>query len=152
MWTPIGDKAAFAPFEQQLNDDQDVVLNIVEKDPATYEEDLVNAIASGTGPDIYYMRNDWVAKYHGLAKPIPFQTSKYSNTVKDYQKMYPQAVVNEMVDAKKNIYGYPMSADPLVMFINGDLFSTLRAQLIQSSNGIDDATDEAAKKLSIHLG
>jgi ABC-type glycerol-3-phosphate transport system substrate-binding protein len=40
-------------------DDRLTGVTYVRKDSATYESDLVNALASGTGPDLFFLRDDW---------------------------------------------------------------------------------------------
>src|SRR5579885_3208840 len=37
-----------------------VNITFVKKDATTYEQDLVNALAAGTGPDIFAIHNDWL--------------------------------------------------------------------------------------------
>src|SRR6476661_5362721 len=41
---------------------KNVIINYVKKDAGTYENDLLNAYASGNGPDILSIHNDWVPK------------------------------------------------------------------------------------------
>ncbi|MDO8513616.1 MAG: extracellular solute-binding protein [bacterium] len=145
LWTPIGDEAAYAPFIERLQD-QDVVLNIVAKNPATYEDDLVNAIAAGQGPDIFLLKDDWVVKRYGMIYPIPYQKSRYSDTVKDFKNLYPSVVAQQMIGAKGDIFGYPISSDPLVLYTNRTIFDNLRMQLQSREEGIDEATDALMRR------
>ena len=40
-----------------------VKINYYKKNYATYENDLLNAIATGRGPDIMFLHHTWVPKY-----------------------------------------------------------------------------------------
>ena len=46
----------------------------VQKDPATYDNDLTNALARGEGPDLFFLPNDLVLKHSNKAVSIPFTT------------------------------------------------------------------------------
>src|SRR6185295_3261830 len=50
---------------------KNVSINFVKKDVNTYEQELVNAIAAGTGPDILSIHNDWLPKHQDKLAPMP---------------------------------------------------------------------------------
>lgn len=145
LWTPLGDESAYAPYVEKFNE-QDIVLNVVKKNPATYEEDLVNAIASNSGPDIFMIKNDWVPKHYQKISPILYEKSRYSDTVKDFKTMYPTAVANEMVGANGDIFGYPISSDPLVLYYNKGMMDDLKIELGKTDDGIDETTEALLSK------
>ncbi len=137
LWTPIGDEAAYAPIIEKLQE-TDTVLNIVAKNPATYEEDLVNAIASGGGPDIFMIKNDWVPKHYQKISPQLYTKSRYSDTAKDFKAMYPAAVANEMIGSGGDIFGYPATSDPLVLYVNQGMIDDYKVQLNNTEDGMSD--------------
>lgn len=141
MWTPIDDPSVYEPYMEALNE-TDLTLTVVKKDPSTYEEELVDAIASGGGPDIYLIKNDWVPKHYKKISALASTETRYSSTVAEYKKMYPVAVANEMVGQKGDIFGYPLSSDPLVLYINKEIIRDVKKELSEAENGIDEATDE----------
>ena len=145
LWTPLEDPSVYDPFMEKLNDKK-IKLNIIKKEPTTYKEDLVNAIASGSGPDIFLVKNDWVPQYYGLISPKGYQASSYSDSTKEYKAMYPSSVATEMVGPTGDIFGYPLSSDPLVLYLNKGMLSDLRRQMNASEAGMDSATDELLSK------
>ena len=42
-----------------------VEINYVQKDPATYEDELINALATPKGPDVFMFHNTWLPKRAG---------------------------------------------------------------------------------------
>lgn len=108
-------------------------INYVKKDYNEYIQDTTNALAAGQGPDIWMIRNDWVAKHYD--KLIPAPTSLI--TVDKYKEKYPDiAVNNNIIDEK--IYGLPLSIDTLVLYINSDIFQSKISEL-NKQNNYDDA-------------
>src|SRR3989338_4991209 len=58
---------AFAVVLRQAseNDKRLSQVSYVEKDAATYEEELTEALASGQGPDLFLLRQDFVMRNRG---------------------------------------------------------------------------------------
>lgn len=52
-------------------DDRLTGVTYVRKDPATYQSELVNALASGTGPDLYFMSQDTTVRDAAKTMHIP---------------------------------------------------------------------------------
>lgn len=96
-----------------------VQIEFVKKDITTYEADLVNALASGEGPDIYVINNSWVNKYKDKIQPAP--DNLY--TMKEYKDAFIDALYNDFVINNK-IYGAAMWVDSLGFFYNKDLMGT----------------------------
>lgn len=96
----------------------DVHVNYVQKDPLTLQSDLVNALASGTGPDLVMVTPaDVIAnKDRLLAIPytsLPLQT--FQNTFVD------QAALFTRTDG---VVAIPLLIDPMVMYYNRDLLTS----------------------------
>ena len=65
VWKPFEEQEALSPiFESYRKLHPNVNFHYVKKDVATYENELVNALASGTGPDIFSIHNDWLPQYY----------------------------------------------------------------------------------------
>lgn len=96
-----------------------VQIEFVKKDINTYEADLVNALASGEGPDIYVINNSWVNKYKDKIQPAPDNTY----TLKEYKDTFVDSLYNDFVINNK-IYGTAMWVDSLGLFYNKDLLGT----------------------------
>ena len=90
----------------------------VEKSKATFEDEFVNAIAEGNGPDAVLMNDDMLYAQRNKLQPIPFSVlseRNYINTFVDASTIY--------ID-EKGILGVPLSVDPLVMYYNKDIFAS----------------------------
>lgn len=96
-------------------DDRLIQVEYVQKDPATFEADLVNALASGTGPDLFFLRQDWAAHDATKTMHIPYSSlsrAQFQNTFLDAASPFL---------AEDGVIAVPIVADPLVLFWNRDL-------------------------------
>src|SRR3989344_6698244 len=50
---------------------KNVTINFVKKDIANYEADLIDALAAGTGPDIFTIHNYWLPKHADTLVAMP---------------------------------------------------------------------------------
>lgn len=82
-----------------------------------YEQELSNAMASGMGPDIYVIHNDWVDRYKN--KIIPFDEG--AKTAQSYERKFADVVSNDFLIDNK-IYGVPLSVDTLALYYNKTMF------------------------------
>ena len=85
----------------------------VQKSPETYEQELVNALAGGNGPDVFYFSNAWLIKHYRKLAPAP-QSLFTPQSIGD---AYPQVVSRDFV-SNSNVYAVPLYLDSLVMFYN----------------------------------
>lgn len=84
----------------------------------TYKKDLLEALASGQGPDIFLIRNDWLPSFGDKVVPAPaeiFSEKKFRNDFADV------AVSDFLADGK--VYAVPLSIGSLGLFYNKDLFN-----------------------------
>src|SRR3990167_10097758 len=84
IWGTL-DPAAFAVVLRQAaeNNGQLNQVTYEKKDPATFEAELTNALASGTGPDLFLLRQDYALKDAGKTSLIPFSAlskAQFENT------------------------------------------------------------------------
>lgn len=87
--------------------------------PETYKEDLVNAFASGKGPDIFMIRNAWRAPFEDKTAPAP----EGLLTERAYRAAFPDVVASDFIGTENKIYGIPLSVDSLALYYNKDLFN-----------------------------
>lgn len=91
-------------------------VSYVQKDPATYDKNLLEAFASGTGPDIFFLPDDLILKYTNKILLIPYTTLP--------QKTFTDTFVGEsnlyMTDG--GVLAFPLMIDPMVMYYNTSLF------------------------------
>ncbi len=86
-------------------------------DPATYEADLVNALAAGTGPDVFMIHNTWLPKHFDKLSPIPEKLLPYAS----FQNIFPE-VVRQDFAPNAAVYALPLYIDTLGMLYNKDIF------------------------------
>ncbi len=93
-------------------------VQYIRKDKTTYSNDLINAMASGNGPDLFMVTQDMVTQFSDKITVIPY------NSVS--QASYLNAYIDEgqLFLTPQGMLALPLSVDPLVMYWNRDMFST----------------------------
>ncbi len=93
---------------------------------ADYEKSLIDALASGTGPDLIMIDNTWLAKHRDILSPMPATSGSKTVqffTLSDFQKQFVDVVSKDLVYQDK-IYAIPLYVDTLALFYNKDMFNT----------------------------
>ena len=83
----------------------------------TYENDLINALAAGQGPDIFMIKNTWLLKHRDKIFPLPENQLSFSN----FQQLFPNVVSQDFI-FNKTVYASPLFIDTLVLYYNKDFF------------------------------
>lgn len=93
-------------------------LSYQEKDPRTYEQDILNAFAFGGVPDLFFISQELIHKYEDKLILIPFT-------------YFPERTFNETYIRAADIFkrpqgflGFPVFVDPLIMYYNQDLLES----------------------------
>lgn len=84
---------------------------------AGYEETLVNALASGKGPDVFMIGNHDVLSRGALLSAAPLTQV----SIEDIQSVFPQAVIQDFVYSGR-IYALPLYMDTLALLYNKQIF------------------------------
>lgn len=118
LWGTIPD-AQIRPIIDRINQDhrEEFTLNYVAKDPNTFEQDVVDALAGGTGPDLFELSQDLIVRQENKVFVVPFD-SLSERVFKDTF-----AEEGELYVTKEGILALPLSIDPIVMYWNRDMFS-----------------------------
>ncbi|MEZ6209462.1 MAG: extracellular solute-binding protein [Candidatus Paceibacterota bacterium] len=117
MWGTIS-KSSISELLADFNEqNKDYTVNYIQVDPSNYESSLIDALASGAGPDIFMMPDDFIWKHFNKIYPIPYERI----TVRDYVDRYIDGV--SIFRAPTAIFALPFTVDPLVMYYNRDLVS-----------------------------
>ncbi|MSR71008.1 extracellular solute-binding protein [Candidatus Kaiserbacteria bacterium] len=90
----------------------------VEKEPATYKDELINAIASGVGPDLFLTSEAQVSQFSDKLILIPYNSVSQSEFVSSYIEE------GQLFLTPQGSLALPFSVDPLVMYWNRDLFGS----------------------------
>ncbi|MEW5908049.1 MAG: extracellular solute-binding protein [Patescibacteria group bacterium] len=121
MWGPFPQESVnnFLNSFQQENRNK-FFITYVEKFPASYKDELLNSMAAGNPPDIWFMTQDMVIAYKDKVEKIPFEIfpeREFRDTFIDAGDVF--------LDKKENkVIAFPFFVDPLVLYWNKDLFSS----------------------------
>lgn len=94
---------------------QDVVY--VAKKPGTYEAELINAIAAGTGPDLIFLSQSDIGTLSDKTTLIPYSAVPQSTFVASYVDE------GQLFLTPQGTLALPFMIDPLVMYWNRDTFT-----------------------------
>ncbi|MCX6704375.1 MAG: extracellular solute-binding protein [Candidatus Woesebacteria bacterium] len=83
-----------------------------------YRERLTNALAKGTGPDIFTFHNSWVPMFRSDLDSLPASVVNPADYVKTF---YPTA--SSDLSTGNSIVGIPLGYDALTLYINEDIFN-----------------------------
>lgn len=92
-------------------------VKYIEKDKRMYIEEIVEALASGTGPDIFMLPHESLLRQEDKIAVIPYDS--YSE--RDFKDTFIEE--GELFLNEVGIYAIPFTVDPLIMYWNRDLFS-----------------------------
>ena len=136
IWNVFDDTDVFKPLIDQFKKEYPKVKITYYKKPVeTYEQDLINALAAGRGPDIFAAHNTWLAKHGDKIAPMKTSSSigEETMTVKEFRDSFVDVAAQDFVlapqDAQGNIYpeqiyGIPLYIDTLALFWNKDIFNS----------------------------
>ncbi|RJQ37176.1 extracellular solute-binding protein [Candidatus Parcubacteria bacterium] len=102
-------------------------IEYVPKDPRTYEAELLNALASGAGPDAFFLSNTLLAKHRDKVQPLQEQSLGY--TKQSLKAAFPDAVVDAVTGPDNELLGTPLYFDTLALFYNRDYLNTANIPL-----------------------
>lgn len=84
----------------------------------TYQQDLIRAMASDQGPDIFLVHNKWIPGFQDKIYPAPAEVLGEQKLRNDFVD-----VVADDFMANGAVYAVPLSVDSLALFYNKDLFN-----------------------------
>ncbi|QQR76396.1 extracellular solute-binding protein [Candidatus Nomurabacteria bacterium] len=117
MWGTIDD-GAFRDTIEDFNRNKDYSLRYIEKKSSTFDAELIEALASGKGPDLVLVSQDMLWKYKNKAYVIPYEG--YSERV-FLDTFIPES---EIYLVKEGILALPFTVDPLVLYYNKNTFTS----------------------------
>lgn len=119
-------------------------VQYIRKNQATYATDLVNAMASGSGPDLFMVTQDMVTQFSDKITTIPYSSIS--------QGVYINSYIDEgqLFLTPQGMLALPFSVDPLVMYWNRDMFST--AGIAKPPVTWNDFLDQAPRLTTLDAG
>jgi ABC-type glycerol-3-phosphate transport system substrate-binding protein len=121
VWKTFEDSQNLQPlFDMYTQKHPNVQIVYSKKNYETYEQDLLNALASGQGPDIFSIHNDWLPKFLDKTTPAPEKTF----SLRDYKTDFVDVVVEDFTHEDK-IYGTALAVDSLGLYYNKDILGSV---------------------------
>lgn len=91
-----------------------------------YEREVVNALAAGTGPDIWLVHHTWLPKHIDKLMALPESIKGLEQplmTFRDFQNQFVEVAVEDLT-LNNQIYALPLYVDTLALYYNRDLFNS----------------------------
>jgi|GEM_PF-1309122 len=148
IWSPFDEREAYSQLlGTYLANHPQVKIDfqyISAADAKDYEAKVVNAIAAGTGPDIWLIRSDWLPKHQTKLTPAP-KNIQWGDSAKGDQiealKAKVSGAIVEQNSRDGQLYGLPVAVDSLALYIN-------RAVVRAAQSDLSDANNSQADTLS----
>lgn len=128
IWGPLDDGDALYPILENYKKLNPQVYQIQYKKIAydTYKKELLDALASGQGPDILMIHNDWRPDFSNKIVPvpevIPGEQAEINLNEQKFRQDFVDVAAKDFLDQGK-IWAVPMSVNSLGLFYNKDLFN-----------------------------
>ena len=121
LWGPFPDRE-IRPLISKFNEDNADFFNVsyAEKNPANYEKELLNAMASGNSPDVWFVSQDMVLQYKDKILNVPFSSFPERN----FKDIFIDSGEVFLDGQQGGVTAFPFMIDPLVLYWNRDLFSS----------------------------
>ena len=97
-------------------------VTYVAKDPATYEAELLNALAAGGGPDVLFVKDEWLGRHGDKLRRLADGEDGYRR--RDFRATFADGLLGAIVDAEGALLGVPLGMDTLALFYNRDYFNS----------------------------
>ncbi|MEK7578929.1 MAG: extracellular solute-binding protein [Patescibacteria group bacterium] len=106
--------------EFNLANDNILTITYREFPPETFNQELIEALAAGRGPDAVIFTEDLIASYEDKLYTIPFATF----SERSFRDIYVEG--SELFLNAEGVLAFPIAVDPMVLYWNRALFNTAR--------------------------
>jgi len=105
--------ANLAPIVKEFNDaNPSFIVRYEEKAAETFDQDLLEALASGTGPDMFFLPDSLALHYANKILTIPYE----NYPLVDFKSVF--AGAGEVFLTSGGVLAFPMTIDPLMLYYN----------------------------------
>jgi ABC-type glycerol-3-phosphate transport system substrate-binding protein len=112
LWGTIPEATMSAVMKDFNDANPTFIVSYVQKSTDTFGQDLLEAVASGTGPDMFFLPDNLVFNYTNKIFIIPYQNYPLSSFKNNF------AGAGEVFLTSNGILAFPISIDPLMMYYN----------------------------------
>jgi len=139
IWGILPQGSMDTVLNELRNSNQDYQgVTYVQKDEKTFDNDLAQAIATGSGPDLVLISQEMLATEQAKLSVIPFSVISQRTYLDSF------VPIEDLFLASNGTYGIPFAVDPLVMYYN-------RNTLTQAGVAIPPSTWEGMTSLTEQL-
>jgi len=112
----IVDQRVMAQVKEAVG--QSVQISYVERSEESFDQDLVEKLASGSGPDIVLLPESLIIRHRDKIEPFPYE----SFPERQFRETFIQG--SELYLFPDGVLALPFSADPLVMYWNRPMYAS----------------------------
>jgi len=120
LWGTVKNQIISPLLEDFNRTNPTFIVKYVEKSPDTFDNDLLEALAEGVGPDMFFISDDLAFKYNNKIYTIPYQ----SFPVNTFKNAFVGA--GEVFLTSKGVLAFPLTVDPMVMYYNRSMLDANR--------------------------
>ncbi|MFC1731326.1 extracellular solute-binding protein [candidate division KSB1 bacterium] len=103
--------------ELSFDDSRFDQVTYIEKDSRSYDEELVEALASGNGPDIFFLEQDTILRHKDKISPIPYNVM----SEREFKDTFIEE--GELFLSVDGIIALPFIIDPMILYWNRDHYA-----------------------------
>ena len=112
LWGTVKN-ATMAPLLEEFNGaNPTFVVKYVQKGADSFDQDLLEALANGIGPDMFFLPDNLAFHYANKIITIPYTSYPLASFKNNF------AGAGEVFLTSRGILAFPLSIDPLVMYYN----------------------------------
>src|SRR3989344_1978248 len=97
-------------------------------DETNYEQQLLDALAAGTGPDIFMFHNTWLPKHQN--KIVGATAEQIS--VSTFRNLFPPVAEEDFIN-NGQIFASPIYIDTLALFYNRDILAAKQVAIVPTT-------------------
>ena len=112
LWGTVKTQTITPLLEEFNNANPTFVVEYIQKSVESFNQDLLEALAEGNGPDMFFLPDNLAFHYANKILPIPFTSYPLASFKNNF------AGAGEVFLTSKGILAFPLSIDPLVMYYN----------------------------------
>ncbi len=114
MWGTVQKGYFSGLLEQMAKQNPGLKVSYIEKSQETFDSELINALASGVGPDLILLPQDLLMRHSDKLFLIPYDAYP--------QRQFTDTFIQEgnLFMTPEGILGLPLFVDPMVMYYNRD--------------------------------
>lgn len=112
LWGTVSGEVMNPLIDKFNNENKEIEIKYRRQSADTFNQDLLEAIASGSGPDMFLLPDSLAQNYLNKISVIPYTSYPAAN----FRSVF--ATAGEVFMTSKGILAFPLIVDPLVMYYN----------------------------------